>query len=547
MGLRIVLLLIFSLCGFSAQAQNVKSTIQVQIANSSAAGLAGGTILNNIVNSYLDLNGQTSFTCPANQFFIGFSNLSTPICAPVTSATIPCSGLPALTGDVTTSAGSCATVIGATKVTSSMLNSNVFSTAHNWPGQQTFVAPILGVATGTSLGLTGATSGTANITPQAIAGTPTLTLPNTSGTLADSASSPLVLSATTGNLTCTSCVTSSGGGAITGTAPIAVSAAGVVSITGSAGQVLAGASPAFTATPTLGASGTLGSLAFGNATSGTVTLQTVTGALGSVTASLPANTGTIAELNLAQTFTAAQQISSNSATAFDVGPNGSTNPAFQIDASASSLVAGLKLVGVATAGTVQLLTTDTGASTNLDIEAKGAGVITLAATSSGGVAINHLLNMSAATAGQIQFPSSQNASANANTLDDYTEGTFVPVLAFGGASVGITYGTQLGKYTKIGNVVHYVIAITLTAVGSSTGVASISGLPVTAATGADYACSMLVSSMNAAVTTTVQAQVGNNSTTITPTKYSAGTNTVLQNTDFTATSTVRLSGIYFTN
>lgn len=59
---------------------------------------------------------------------------------------------------------------------------------------------------------------------------------------------------------------------------------------------------------TLGASGTLGSVTMGNATTGTVTIRPVTGALGTVTASLPANTGTIAELNLAQTWTAAQTI-----------------------------------------------------------------------------------------------------------------------------------------------------------------------------------------------------------------------------------------------
>lgn len=93
--------------------------------------------------------------------------------------------------------------------------------------------PTLGVA-GTTLGtlaLTGNTSGTVTLTPQAAAGTAALTLPNTSGTLAAGASSPLALSATTGNLTCPTCVTSSGGGAISGTAPISVSAAGVVSIT----------------------------------------------------------------------------------------------------------------------------------------------------------------------------------------------------------------------------------------------------------------------------------------------------------------------------
>lgn len=67
--------------------------------------------------------------------------------------------------------------------------------------------PVLGIpgtSTGT-LGFGGITSGTATITPQATAGTPTLTLPNTSGTLAAGASAPLVLNATTGNLTCPTC------------------------------------------------------------------------------------------------------------------------------------------------------------------------------------------------------------------------------------------------------------------------------------------------------------------------------------------------------
>lgn len=52
--------------------------------------------------------------------------------------------------------------------------------------------------------LAGSTSGTATITPQATSGSPTLTLPNASGTIAVSATVPLVLSATTGNLTITS-------------------------------------------------------------------------------------------------------------------------------------------------------------------------------------------------------------------------------------------------------------------------------------------------------------------------------------------------------
>lgn len=88
---------------------------------------------------------------------------------------------------------------------------------------------LVGGTTGT-LNMKGSTSGTASIVAQAATNTPTLTLPNASGTFAISASSPVVLSATTGNLTCPTCVTSSGGGAISGTAPITVSAAGAVSL-----------------------------------------------------------------------------------------------------------------------------------------------------------------------------------------------------------------------------------------------------------------------------------------------------------------------------
>lgn len=61
-------------------------------------------------------------------------------------------------------------------------------------------APVLGIA-GTTIGtlsLCGNTSGTVLITPQATAGSPTLTLPNTTGTIAASATAPITLNATTG-------------------------------------------------------------------------------------------------------------------------------------------------------------------------------------------------------------------------------------------------------------------------------------------------------------------------------------------------------------
>jgi hypothetical protein len=66
-------------------------------------------------------------------------------------------------------------------------------------------------------------------------------------------------------------------------------------------------------------------------------------------------------------------------------------------------------------------------------------------------------------------------------LADYEEGTFTPVLTFGGGSTGITYTTQLGKYTKIGDRLFFNITILLSNKGSSAGGAVISGLPFTVA------------------------------------------------------------------
>jgi hypothetical protein len=50
----------------------------------------------------------------------------------------------------------------------------------------------------------------------------------------------------------------------------------------------------------------------------------------------------------------------------------------------------------------------------------------------------------------LTFNATQSASAGANTLDDYEEGTWTP--AFN--DVTISYNSQSGKYIKIGNLVH---------------------------------------------------------------------------------------------
>ena len=85
---------------------------------------------------------------------------------------------------------------------------------------------------------------------------------------------------------------------------------------------------------TLGASGSIvGKLVLYNATSGSVTIAPATGALGTVTATLPANTGTIAELNLAQTWTAAQQFSAGTLAAPGVAVGYSGSGAYSLSST----------------------------------------------------------------------------------------------------------------------------------------------------------------------------------------------------------------------
>jgi hypothetical protein len=85
----------------------------------------------------------------------------------------------------------------------------------------------------------------------------------------------------------------------------------------------------------------------------------------------------------------------------------------------------------------------------------------------------------------ITFPATQSASSNANTLDDYEEGTWTPSVTFGGNSVGQT-GTFAGFYTKTGNQVFATATINLTAKGSSTGTVGIGGLPFTSNSNSNY-------------------------------------------------------------
>ncbi len=105
------------------------------------------------------------------------------------------------------------------------------------------------------------------------------------------------------------------------------------------------------------------------------------------------------------------------------------------------------------------------------------------------------------TGGQITFPTTQSASTDANTLDDYEEGTFTPSVT------GVTVGTTTGIYIKIGKLVFINMIIPVTS-GTNTGM-TVTNLPFTTWTGNRQ---VLIARENAVVGKTGQLYIESNST-----------------------------------
>lgn len=147
--------------------------------------------------------------------------------------------------------------------------------------------------------------------------------------------------------------------------------------------------------------------------------------------------------------------------------------------------------------------------------------------------------------GKIGFPATQAPSSDANTLDDYEEGAWSPALKFGGASVGMTYSIQSGRYTKIGNVVTATGYLTLTAKGSSSGNATIEGLPFAAMNdnGALSAANVRISDVT--YTGVVSAYVNKNTTVLYLSQtIEAGTASFLTQANFANSSSIVFSVTY---
>ena len=207
------------------------------------------------------------------------------------------------------------------------------------------------------------------------------------------------------------------------------------------------------------------------------------------------------------------------------GVDGSAaTPALQGGDTNTGIVFGTDTVGVSTGG-VQRTTVDS--SGRLLV---GVG----SATANGGV-----LELS----GGITFPATAVAASNANTLDDYEEGTFTPALKFGGASVSMT-GSYVGKYTKIGRMVYYLISITLTNKGTSTGTTTVEGLPF--ATDGNYATTVAFIYNANSLVGPILPRVQNSGTTLDIFSNGASGYATVSNTNFNNDSQLQIVGTYFT-
>ena len=93
-------------------------------------------------------------------------------------------------------------------------------------------------------------------------------------------------------------------------------------------------------------------------------------------------------------------------------------------------------------------------------------------------AVTAFSNVPLLTGGGLKFPPTQVASADANTLDDYEEGTWTPAITGSTTAGTVYYYDQNGTYTKIGRVVFITVNL-IWLNGTGTGDLRISGLPFT--------------------------------------------------------------------
>jgi hypothetical protein len=133
---------------------------------------------------------------------------------------------------------------------------------------------------------------------------------------------------------------------------------------------------------------------------------------------------------------------------------------------------------------------------------------------------------------------------NNGTVQNSTSGTFVPSLKFGGANAGMVTSNAVGRYTIAGGYCFFELLIALGAKGTSTGGATIDGLPLaSAAVAPDRTFSMMA--QNVTYSGSLAPFLGSGSTSLVLFSQASGTGvSQLSDSAFTNSSDIRISGAY---
>jgi len=228
------------------------------------------------------------------------------------------------------------------------------------------------------------------------------------------------------------------------------------------------------ATSTLGS----GTLVLAGTTSGTTTV-TATAVAGTTTLTLPAATDTL--VGKATTDTLTNKTLTGAAMNGTVGATTPSTGAFTTLSATGNITNSNSAGRLDFTGGSSAQVWATASSLYLDASAGQSVIIrpnnqvTAATVNAFGIGIGSATPSSGTG---ITFPATQSASTDANTLDDYEEGTWTPTFGGSGSDpTGVSYSNQEGTYTKIGNRVFVEFFLSFTTFTGGSNAFYIRGLP----------------------------------------------------------------------
>ena len=242
--------------------------------------------------------------------------------------------------------------------------------------------------------------------------------------------------------------------------------------------------------------GTIPNLTAGTTTStaATITTGTIpTGTFGTTTSTAATiTTGTIPTLTAGTTTSTAATITAGTIPTLTAGTTTSTAATITTGTIPTLVATTLITSGTGTAAAPAIVPTgdtNTGiffpAADTAAIATQGTEAVRIDSSGNVGIGVSPSSrnNTRLQIVDGIGFPATQVASSDANTLDDYEEGTFSPTVIGTTTAGTAAYSVQNARYTKIGRQVFVEIWLNWNS-GTGTGNLVISGLPFTSS-GAD--------------------------------------------------------------